>query len=80
MDELKEKLASLQSAKAEIDTACAPLVTRRESLWEELHPIKAQIEELSDEEKRIKTEGGYWELSEKIGEISDLIMSVKKAL
>lgn len=80
MEELKSKLAELRAKKEAIDGACAPLVSRREDLWAEVHALKAEIDAIAAEEKRLKTDGDYWGLSKKIGQVADAIMAAKRVL
>lgn len=65
----KRQYDELTKRKAEIDKKVAPLAAKREALWEKVHPLKAEIDELAAKEKAIKG-ADYHELCQEIGQLA----------
>lgn len=68
-DLLKQHYHTLCNRKAEIDAQVAPFAVQREKLWEKIHPIKAEIDNLASDENAIRGPD-YHLLCQEIGQLA----------
>lgn len=70
IDAQRAHLKALQEQKAAIDTKTAPLIEKREQLWAQIHPLKGEIDRITEEVKTIQGGLEYHKLAQEIGKVA----------